>query len=399
MKDKHQAIITAIEPGISATNQGPLHGLDFVVKDMFDVAGLPTYAGNPEYAKYRGTPTKNAAAVDALLNAGARLIGKTHMHELAYGITGINPHYDTPINPLDSNRIPGGSSSGSAVAVAAGLTPFALGTDTAGSVRVPAAFCGVCSLRPTYGRIPVDGLVPLSPSLDTVGIFAANFELLGKVAGVLLDEKTNVPAYPVNRIVTVAEIPSLDENVDHFVTSVIKSLQNRSANISDKIKFTLLADALDAQRVVQYAEVFAVHEQWLKQYHPRLGKDVALHLETASKLSVQEIGRAISSMAMYSAQFSQIVGSDGIFVLPASAGPAPLLAELSDFENAMKFRLHTLAFNTPASITGLPAVTIPFRTEDGLSVGVQLIGPPNADMTLIKLAAGLAKELPPYPLT
>jgi len=148
---------------------GPLQGLSFAAKDLFDVAGLPTTAGNPDFAERWGLPRRDAWAVAALKQAGAKLIAKTHTHELAYGITGINPHFGTPQNPKVLGGIPGGSSSGSAVAVAAGLVPVALGSDTAGSVRIPASFCGAYAYRPTHGAIPTKGMVPLAPSYEPWG--------------------------------------------------------------------------------------------------------------------------------------------------------------------------------------------------------------------------------------
>ena len=174
---------------------GPLAGLTLGVKDIFDVAGYPTGCGNPtKRAEAEAKPAKaSAPAVARLLAAGARFVGKTHTAELAFSLDGRNDHYGTPINPAAPGRVPGGSSSGSASAVAAKLCDFALGSDTGGSVRGPASFCGIIGLRPTHGRIDIGGAMPLAPSLDTVGWFAHDFDVFERVGAVLLGEDAAGP--------------------------------------------------------------------------------------------------------------------------------------------------------------------------------------------------------------
>ena len=394
MKDNNNAIITPVDPPICINAQGPLSGLDFVVKDLFDVVGFPTFAGNPEYGPYRGMPETNAAAVDSLLKAGGRLVGKTHLHELAYGITGINPHFGTPVNPLDPGRIPGGSSSGSAVAVAAGLVPFALGSDTAGSIRVPAGFCGIWSLRPTFDRIPVAGSVPLSPSMDTVGIFASNRETLERVAKVMLDSDNSASSgdWTVKRALIPDDTSGWDPDLVRAFQTVIEAAQDMGLKL-ETFPGVILNESLDAQRVVQFAEILAVHEEWLKTCHPRLGEDVALHLKTASKLSVAQIGRAVSKKAGFVARFTKMLGNDGMFLLPVATGPAPLLSDLADLHNSLGFRMQTLALNTIASVAGLPATTIPVKIPNGLSVGIQLVGLHYTDISLISMAGRMAQRM------
>lgn len=393
MKDKYNAVITTIDPPICLTEQGPLHGLDFMVKDLFDVAGFPTYAGNPAYSDYRGIPHKNAAAVDILLRAGGRLTGKTHLHELAYGITGINPHFGTPTNPLDPKRIPGGSSSGSAVAVASGLVPFALGSDTAGSIRVPAGFCGIWSLRPTFDRISVKGSVPLSPSMDTVGIFACDVETLTKVARAMLTQDNGpYPNEPIlKRALTPDDMSGWDTSLVEAFRSVTQAVRDLGARV-ESFPAGLLQESLDAQRIVQFAEILGVHEDWLNTCHPKLGEDVALHIETASRLSGAQVGRAVSQKALFAARFIKMLGHEGMFLLPVAVGPAPLISDLAQLESSLRFRMQTLALNTIASVAGLPAVTIPFKTANGLSLGIQLVGRHGSDLSLISLAGSLADK-------
>ncbi|MBM4421723.1 MAG: amidase, partial [Chloroflexi bacterium] len=182
------------------TRPGPLSGLTFGAKDSFDVAGVPTCFGSPDWLGTHPVPTRTAPAVQALLDAGARLVGKTQCDELTYSLNGENAHYGTPINPRAPGRIPGGSSSGSAAAVAGGLCDFTLGSDTGGSVRLPASYCGVWGMRPTHGRIALEGACPLAPSFDTAGWFAGTPELLERVGRVLLGDSTE-PVRPLRLLI------------------------------------------------------------------------------------------------------------------------------------------------------------------------------------------------------
>src|SRR5215470_7728558 len=171
---------------LKPTASGPLDGLTFVVKDVVDVEGHVTSAGNPDWAARQTPAATSAPVVERLLRAGAALVGKTVTDELAFSLEGENHHYGTPVNPRAPDRLPGGSSSGSAVAVAAGLADLGLGTDTGGSVRVPASFCGIYGYRPSHGRIPLDGVVPFAPSYDTVGLFARDAKCLQRAVHCLL---------------------------------------------------------------------------------------------------------------------------------------------------------------------------------------------------------------------
>src|SRR5690606_37246293 len=172
------------EPDVALT--GPLAGLRLAVKDLFDVAGMPTGAGNPRWLETHEAPDADAEAVARLRAAGASLVGKTITDELAWSLNGSNAHYGTPDNPAAPGRLPGGSSSGSASAVASGLADIGLGTDTGGSIRVPASYCGLFGLRPTHGRVPLEGAVPLAASFDTAGVFTRDAATLRKASETLL---------------------------------------------------------------------------------------------------------------------------------------------------------------------------------------------------------------------
>lgn len=182
----HHGAFRVPELEVPGSGRGPLQGLSFTVKDVFAVAGHRSSAGNPDWLRTHEPAADHAPAVRRLLEAGADLRGAAHTDELMYSLGGENYHYGTPVNPHGQDRIPGGSSSGSAVAVAAGSVDFALGTDTGGSVRVPSSYCGVFGFRPTHGAVPLEGVIPLAPGFDTVGWIAGSAELLFKVGRVLL---------------------------------------------------------------------------------------------------------------------------------------------------------------------------------------------------------------------
>src|SRR5213592_1884489 len=188
---------------IAGAPRGPLTGLTFAAKDLFDVAGHPTGGGNPDWARYNPVPTRHAWAVQRLLDAGARLIGKTITDEVSLGIVGENAFYGTPVNPRAPGRVPGGSSSGSAAAVAAGICDTALGTDTGGSVRVPASFCGIYGIRPTHGRLDLSGMMSQAPSSDTTGWFARDATTFARVSEVMLGEP--IPATLPTRLVVAVD--------------------------------------------------------------------------------------------------------------------------------------------------------------------------------------------------
>jgi amidase len=200
-RDPYNAFCRHTRVTLSGAPNGPLHGLTMAVKDVFDIAGHRTGNGNPVWLETHAPAERTASAVERLLAAGASMVGKTHTDEMAYSLNGENVHYGTPTNPNAPGRIPGGSSSGSAAAVAGGLVDFALGTDCGGSVRLPASYCGIYGIRTTHGLVLADGVVDLAASFDTVGWFARDPQMLRKVADVLLPA---APAFVPKRLL-VAE--------------------------------------------------------------------------------------------------------------------------------------------------------------------------------------------------
>jgi len=370
----------------AGASSGPLAGLRFASKESMDVAGTLTTPGNPDYAQGRGPAAQDAPVVAALLEAGATWTGKTLMHELAYGITGINPHTGTPDNPRLPGHTAGGSSSGSGVAVGAGVVDFALGSDTAGSVRIPASYCGVWGMRPTHGRVDDRGVVPLALSLDTVGILAARAQVLQASMQVLLRGPATATRFSTVGI--FASMPTIAPAAAQAMQATLARLQGLGL-AQRTLAWNDWADTFDAQRIVQYAEFLGAHDEWLRRAQPRLGEDVAQHVEQARKLGTAEIGRAISARTRHSDGIRELVEGGVVLLMPVAPDIAPSIAQLKDMQAAMQFRRSVLLLNCLASVAGLPVATVPAGAHDR-PIGMQLIGPAGSDEALLELAVRLA---------
>lgn len=384
MQDNYGAVVAWVKASPTEPVCGPLAGLTFAAKDLFDVAGLPTQAGNPDFAQRWGLPIQDAWAVAALKKAGARLVAKTHTHELAYGMTGINPHFGTPQNPRVPGGIPGGSSSGSAVAVAAGLVPVALGSDTAGSVRIPASLCGVYAYRPTHGAIPTQGVVPLAPGYDTVGLLAADPEVMERCAKVLLSGA--LPVVRFERAVVLRDALELcDPEAHAAVERVAQRLEARGIAVEEQ-SLGLLQEARETQRVLQGAQAWGFHQRWLEERQPRVGEDVRKLLEMASRLTAGEIGRALSEQVRLRTEMGALISPGTLILLPATPSSAPPVSTLQDSEKALAFRWRTLSLTCYASVLGAPVVSVPAEQPGEKPIGVQLVGPWGSDMGLLHTA-------------
>src|SRR5262247_211667 len=253
---------------------GPLSGLTFAAKDIFDVVGYVTGGGNPDWKATHEAATHTAWVVSVLVAAGATMVGKTITDEITRGIFGENAHYGTPLNPRAPGRVPGGSSSGSASAVAGSLVDFALGSDTGGSVRVPSSFCGLYGLRPTHGRIPLDGILLQAPSYDTIGWFARDAGLFARVGSVLL--QSSVPLVRPSRLV-IAE--DAFEVADPAVTQTLRPLVDRLASrLGNATTVRLAPEGLaawsDQQQVLQGREAWETAQDWIDRVNPRFSFEV-----------------------------------------------------------------------------------------------------------------------------
>lgn len=372
---------------VSGAGTGPLAGVTFAAKDLFDVAGMKTGAGNPDFLRDRAPAEANAPAVQALLDAGATLVGKTITDELAFGLAGENFHYGTPLNSAAPDRIPGGSSSGSVSVVAGGLCDTALGTDTGGSVRVPSSHCGVYGIRTTHGRVPIDGVVPLAESFDTVGWFARNPQMLLRVGEVLLPGFEPVPA-PTRLLVVNDALAELEPAAVGPVAAAIDVLANRFESV-DHITLTEngLEDWRAAFRNVQGYEAWQAHGAWIEAVHPTFGPGVKERFAAVAHVTQGEFFTAGKKRAAIRSKVRGLLDARTVLCVPSAAGAAPRKGTPpDDLEN---FRNQTLNICCIAGLSGLPQVSLPLARVDDCPVGVSLIGMPDGDEVLLQAAVEL----------
>ena len=369
---------------------GPLAGLSLAVKDVFHVKGHRTGAGNPDWLRTHSAAETTAPAVQRLLDAGAHIVGKTHTDELAYSLNGENVHYGTPVNPNAVGRIPGGSSSGSAAAVAGGLVDFAIGTDCGGSVRLPASYAGIFGFRPTHGRIPLDGIVPLASSFDTVGWFARDARLLEKVGRVLLAAQTD--ARPPRQLLLASDAFTLAGDA---VTAALQPALNRISTAIGPVRPVTvspegLSEWMQFFRVLQGAEIWANHGTWIREVQPAFGPGIRERFEWTATIPQAAVDRAKEKREQVATRMEAFLGEDTVLCLPTAPGIAPLRNTPSDELEA--FRAQALSLLCVAGLARLPQVNLPFGTLDGCPAGLSLIGPRGTDMLLLKIAVGLTPE-------
>jgi amidase len=370
---------------------GPLAGRDFAAKDLIDIAGFPTGAGNPRWLETHPTAASTAPCVQKLLDAGASLVGKTITDELAYSLNGDNMHYGTPQNPNAPGRVPGGSSSGSAAAVAAGLCDFALGTDTGGSVRVPASYCGVFGIRPTHGRIPMQGIVPLMPSLDTLGWFARSAALLTTVGSALLPPAAT--ARPALSRLLILDAGALvpGEVLDALAPAVAQLAEVFSSTGIPPITPEHLESWRQVFRQFSSAEGWRTHGAWIEVAKPTFAPPIQARFEFARQLPATLADAACHDRRRLAAHIREIIGAESVLCLPSVPGPAPRLD--ADIETVEEARRGAQRLTSIAGIAGLPQVSIPAACVDGAPVGLSLVGPADSDEQLLALCR-LAKPPP-----
>jgi amidase len=375
---------------IAGAPAGPLAGLTFAAKDLFDVAGHPTGGGNPDWARAHPVPTRHAWAVQRLLDAGATLVGKTITDEVSLGILGENPFDGTPLNPAAPDRVPGGSSSGSASAVAQGLCDTALGTDTGGSVRVPASFCGLYGIRPSHGRLDLTGMMAQAPSSDTTGWFARDAATFARVSEVLLGEP--IPArLPETLVVAVDAFGLADAETAAALQPMVQAL---SALIGyareDLLAPPGLATWARAQRALQPSEAWLTFKDWIDRTNPRLAFGVARNLAAAAAIPESERQWAALMRAEARARLAWLVPPGAILCMPTTPFPAPRKGlSLAALE---PLRARITALTAHGGLTGAPRVRRPGATAGGLPVGLSIVGAPNTDATLVAVAQAMEAQ-------
>ncbi|OGU29022.1 MAG: amidase, partial [Gemmatimonadetes bacterium RIFCSPLOWO2_12_FULL_68_9] len=309
---------------LAGAASGPLAGLTFGVKDIYDIVGRKTGFGSPDWLATHDAATATAPAVQRLLDAGARMVGKTHTDELTYSLNGENAHYGTPVNVNAPGRIPGGSSSGSAAAVAAALVDFALGSDTGGSVRAPASFCGIHGMRPTHGRILLAGVCPLAASFDAAGWFARDVALIERVGRVLLGD--DLPAPQPSHWLLAQDAFALASDA---ATKTLQPALGRLTALLGKPQPVTVADAglpqwFQVFRTLQGAEVWAQHGEWVTRVKPDLGPGVRERVQWASTVTANDVAPARSQREDIARRMDELLADGAVLVLPTLPGIAPL---------------------------------------------------------------------------
>jgi aspartyl-tRNA(Asn)/glutamyl-tRNA(Gln) amidotransferase subunit A len=363
-------------------------GMPICVKDIVDVAGMPTTAGGAEWVRH---PDRDATVVARLRAAGAIVVGKGNTNEFACGIDGRNPHVGDCRNPWDPTRLTGGSSSGPAAAVAGDLAAAAIGTDTSGSIRVPAALCGVVGIRPTRGLVPADGVVPLAWSLDAVGPLAKDVAGAAHVLDLMTGREAPAPRPEVRgmRLGLATELlASCEEPVAEAIGLTVEALREGGAEIVDVV-LPDLARANAIHRIVQCCEVAAAHASWFERQRDLYAPEVRARIEPGYALGAEAYLRAQRHRRLFTGEFAAAI--DGLDALLAPTVPVlapPIEAEeLTIRGERRRTRSALLSCAMPFSQLDGPAVSVPIGLREGLPVGLQVIGRPHAEETVLRVAA------------
>lgn len=378
-----------ISTPIAGAKSGPLAGLTAAVKDMYDIAGYPTGGGSPEWLAAHPAAAANADAVQRILDAGATVIGKTVCDEFFYSVSGANAHYGTPVNPRALGRLPGGSSSGSASAAASGACDFALGSDTGGSVRVPASFCGLYGLRPTHGRVDLTGAMPMASMFDVGGWFATSPGVFRRVGAVLLEGEAVRES--IRQLVVLEDAFA---QADADVATLLRDfIQAATATIPEKSTATIAPKGFDAWRemfrIVQAREVWKTYGPFIEKHKPRLGPGIKERMEFASSVSETDAAALRKELPQARNQIRAVAKPGTILALPSAPCIAPLTTTPPSEQES--FRLRVMRLTCISGVSGLPQVSVPAGAISGCPIGLSFIGWAGGDEALLDLAVSLAK--------
>lgn len=405
-----KALDTELKEGIY---RSPLHGVTVAVKDLYDVEALPTTAGSPVGM---GIAAADAHSIQLLRTCGAILIGKTNMHEWAYGVTNENGHFGAVRNPWNYEHVSGGSSGGSAAAVASFMAPLATGSDTGGSVRIPAAHCGVVGIKPTYGRISNQGLAPLAPSLDHPGVLARSVSDAALLLCAMSGYDPNDPVSKMKpalswkikalkglggiRVLIDSEyvLSGLDPAILKSFSKSIGLLEELGATVTDVTIIGLRA-ADDATLTILMAEAAAIHQSQMRLEPEVFGPDVRTRLEQGLEISGSELADAYFTARRIRRSFKNLFADYDVLVVPSTPVPAPRRGgdslKRAGGSGSRAEALRSFArFTRFSNVLGVPAVSLPTGTNpEGLPLGVQLIGPPWREAHLLSIAKALEQVL------
>ncbi|MFZ0889253.1 MAG: amidase [Candidatus Binataceae bacterium] len=403
--DLARAAAKAAETEIRAGKwRGPFHGIPVAVKDLLYTKGIRTTGGSKILADF--VPDHDATVWKRLAEAGAVLLGKLNLHEFAYGVTSANPHWGAVRNPYDPERIPGGSSGGSAAAIVAGMAAATIGTDTGGSIRIPAAFCGCVGLKPTWSRVSRHGVIPLAYTLDHVGPITRTVRdaaiMLGVIAGQDPDDSSSsrnpVPDYTRAlggeikgaRVGVVRELTNaLSDDVSHSFDTALKQLSALGAIVED-VSVPSIAAASVVNTAITFGEALEYHEQWMRTRAADYGPDVRRLLEAGMGVTASSYIRAQRGRARILADATDALDGREVLLAPTSAIPAPKLAEttiLGAERGRIDLVQEVLRFTAPFDVTGQPALAIPIGlSPGGLPLSMQIIGRPFDEPSVIRVA-------------
>jgi amidase len=376
------------------TGSGPLDSLRFAVKDLIDVAGRRTGCGNPTWLATHPSATVSAVCVEQLLAAGAQCVGKTVTDEVAFSLLGVNHFYGTPLNPAAPDRVPGGSSSGSASAVACGLADFALGTDTGGSVRIPASNCGLWGWRPTHGRVSVAGVMPFAPTFDTVGVLASTQDVLRRAARVLLGEDLAGKAETPRNIFVVREaIAIADASVVASLRPPLDRLRQRFGSAVRDVPLSELCGEGDAGDLDNWLEVYRMLQGteaesclggWIAEAKPQFGPSTAAGFEFIRTLDRRRIGELVARRERFCQALRRALGPRDVLCMPTAAAVAPLKSEVS-YDRRGDYYRRTLSLTAIAGIGRLPQVSMPVSSVGSAPIGLSMAGADGEDAFVLRL--------------
>ena len=390
--DTSHAFLPYPDAPVPHASTGALAGLSFAAKDLFDVAGYPTGGGQPFVLAMSGIKTKTAPVVQQLLDAGARFVGKTVTDELAFSMNGNNAHFGAPINGAAPERISGGSSSGSASAVSNNLCDFAIGSDTGGSVRAPANHCGLYGIRPTHGRISLEGVLDLSPSLDTCGYFARDVETFARVSNVLLGSDSTALPNKIRLLKPTDIWALLDADVTAAQTGPLSRVETALGRAQAT---TVVLDDIDTMywnfRYIQGREAWVVNGPLIERFCPPLGPGIAERFDWSRQVTDEQFASASAYRERFKKHLADLLGADGVLVLPTMADIAPLRTDGG--EKMESYRNRSIQMLCMAGLSGFPQISMPLGQRLGAPLGLSLLGPAGSDASLVQLAQRIANTV------
>jgi amidase len=395
------AFVTTFD--LSPTESGPLDGLRFAVKDTIDVAGFKTGCGNPTWRDSHPAAVVHAVCVEQLLHAGARCVGKTISDELAFSLLGENHFYGTPLNARAPDRVPGGSSSGSASAVACGLVDFALGTDTGGSTRVPASNCGIWGFRPSHDFISVAGVNPLAPSFDTVGVLAQSADVLAKVGLVLLAGAPVSVSKPATIHLIREAFALADTEVQEALSEPMRRLREIFGDIARESSLQELvpddaghsfAPWAETFCVIQWAEIKNSLGAWIANAKPEFGPEIAASFQLVNQLDHRRIAEAVQRREQYFRSVHEFLGAHDLLCIPTAPVLAPSKGDPpSRSSSGSGYYPRILSLTSVAGMGRLPQVSLPIADADGIPVGLSLLARHGRDSFLLQVADTIEEQV------